>query len=226
MAATATALAPANQDAINQDKINHLDEIEALVRQLNRASPSGAETMVERIHDHIGALREEQGGPKYISAEERALKMPLPNAGRDPRAAGRNPPGPLTPPGVAFPVGVDVKDRSDNLERAPVPVGPADPSDVEDWQRNQAKTGVAVPLKDPEAERNRLANEAAELKRVSDLREQNAGNPGPKAATPPAQPGPLVAPADANGQPQAAAEQVERDRAEAERRRRVMGAPA
>jgi hypothetical protein len=217
-----------------------IKEIEEKVTELSRASPSGAESITADIHDSIARLR--------MSPEERALKMPHPNAGRDPRAAGRNPPGPLTPPGVAFPVGVDVKDRSADDSRDPVPVAPASPDDIRAWQDGQMPpggrkddpaagyVGNVKPAYSPEDEKKRLEDEAAELKRVQAQRQQNASD-APAENQKQAEldqaeaerkrvlANELASPRQAQNPDPAPgiAKQAETDRLEAERRNRVVG---
>lgn len=156
-----------------------VDRIREDLAELRRASPSGAETIMARIDAELLQV--------LMSPEERALKMPIPGAGTNPRAAGRNPPGPATPPGVAFPVGVDVRDRSQDGTRAPVPVAPASPADIHEWQRGQitpkgdVKTDQPLQMgvhHDPEAEKRRLDDEATHVKEVHEqIKAANQGGP-------------------------------------------------
>lgn len=167
--------------ALDQDpeRKEILDSIREQVAELGRTSPSGAETIISHIDADLLRLG--------MSPEERALKMPIPGAGTNPRAAGRNPPGPATPPGVAFPVGIGVRDRSEDGTRAPVPVAPASPADIHEWQRGQitpkgdVKTDQPTLMgvhHDPEAEKKRLDDEAAHVKEVHEkIKTANEGGP-------------------------------------------------
>lgn len=188
------------QEEADPQRKEILDRIRESVAELGRTSPSGAETLISNIDADLLRLG--------MSPEERALKMPIAGAGTNPRAAGRNPPGPATPPGVAFPVGIDVRDRSEDGTRAPVPVAPASPADIHEWQRGQmtpageVRTDQALQMgaahHDPEAEKKRIDDEAAHVKEVHE--QAKATNEGAAAEN---------------------AKQAELDAADAERKRQL-----
>lgn len=124
--------------AIVTDKpVDHLSEIERLADELSRASPSGAETIVERIKMHVAAIR--GGGPAGTFAtkhESLVADDKITGAGRTATEVQRS--------GVALPAGVSVHDRSEDGAQPPVPVAPADPQDVD--EALQTGKSVASPV--------------------------------------------------------------------------------
>lgn len=50
-------------------KVDHLVEIETLARSLHNASPSGAQTISDKILEHVGAIRDPKAHDERVAAE-------------------------------------------------------------------------------------------------------------------------------------------------------------
>lgn len=59
-------------DPANVQKVDHLTEIEALARNLHNVTPSGAETVRDKILDHVAAQRDPKAYDARIAAEKKA----------------------------------------------------------------------------------------------------------------------------------------------------------
>lgn len=123
---------------ITDEPVDHLAEIDALVDQLPRTSPSGAETIVKRLKVHIAGLRSAGTGPAPVLAtrHESLVADDTLSGGRTITEVPRS--------GIALPAGVSIHDRSDDGALPPVPVAPAAPADVD--EALQAGKSVASPV--------------------------------------------------------------------------------
>jgi hypothetical protein len=63
---------PVVKDQPHVAKVNHLGEISELVRNLVGQSPSGVETIVAKLNDHIGALQDPKAYDARIAEHKKA----------------------------------------------------------------------------------------------------------------------------------------------------------